>query len=95
MAYPYEGTHIRLFTDRIGQVQPKVQKVLMGHVLAHEIAHILEGVSRHSADGIMKANFDDRDCNAMQFVDMPFHPNDIELIRTGIAIRTRTLTARR
>jgi len=95
VAFPYEGTHIRLFTDRIGKARPKIQTVLMGHVLAHEIAHILEGVSRHSATGIMKANFDDRDCNAMQWFDMPFNQFDIDLIRTGIAYRTQALEARR
>jgi hypothetical protein len=95
VAFPYEGTHIRLFIDRIGQVQAKTRSFLMGHVLAHEIAHILEGVSRHSADGIMKANFDDHDCSIMQFVDLPFDPYDVGLIRTGIARRTRVLEARR
>jgi len=95
VAFPYEGTHVRLFTDRIGHAQPKIQASLMGHVLAHEIAHILEGVSRHSPDGIMKANFDDRDCNAMQWFDMLFDQYDIDLIRTGIPYRTQTLAARR
>jgi hypothetical protein len=57
-ALPYEGTHIRVFCDRITKDHSKaLVPHLMGHVLAHEITHILEGVSRHSAYGVMKARW--------------------------------------
>lgn len=38
-----------------------------GHVMAHEIAHILKGVSRHSADGVMKAQWDDHNRREMTY----------------------------
>jgi hypothetical protein len=59
-AQPYEGVHIRVFADRVMAAsdypQPKLCGRVLGHVFAHEIAHMLQGVSRHSAEGVMKAN---------------------------------------
>jgi hypothetical protein len=28
---------------------------LLAHVMAHEITHVLEGIDRHSSEGVMKA----------------------------------------
>jgi hypothetical protein len=53
-ALPFEGTHIVLFYDRIQRYEREVVPILMAHVLVHEIAHILQGLKRHSDQGIMK-----------------------------------------
>ena len=48
-AFPYEGTHIVVFYDRIEQEVPQSRvPTLTAHVIAHEFAHLLEGVNRHS-----------------------------------------------
>jgi hypothetical protein len=92
-ALPFEGTHIRVFADRIAATQPKIEAPLMGHVYAHEIAHVLEGVAHHSASGVMKARWDERECVGMQRKDLPFDPEDVELIRFGLEARIRRAAA--
>jgi hypothetical protein len=57
-ALPDEGTYIRVFYDRNLQAHETRQTNIMAHVLVHEITHILQGVSRHSESGIMKARWD-------------------------------------
>jgi hypothetical protein len=46
---------ITIYLDRIRENRdPSVDLALFGHVLAHEIGHVLEGESRHSPEGILK-----------------------------------------
>jgi len=92
-ALPYEGTHIQVFYDRIvGQyINPQVPKVL-GHVLAHEITHILQGVNRHSASGVMKAHWGPDDLAAMAWEPLRFEAHDIDLIYLGLAGRAAGTT---
>ena len=53
----------------------------LGKVLAHEIAHVLEGVSRHSKEGVMKAIWDDRQCAELAKGPLPFAAEDIARIK--------------
>jgi hypothetical protein len=85
-ALPYEGVHIRVFYDRIrSDVVPR--SVLLAHVLVHEIAHILQKTDQHSDSGVMKAVWIHRDYVQMRIEALPFTPQDIELIRLGMASR--------
>jgi hypothetical protein len=55
-AQPYRGTYIEIFYDRVRATVPAESVPhLLAYVLVHEIAHILQGVARHSETGIMKA----------------------------------------
>jgi hypothetical protein len=76
---------IEVFYDRVERIfeAPAVPN-LLGHVLAHEIAHVLEGINRHSAEGLMKAHWDGRDYMQMYPHVLPFAPEDVELIREGL-----------
>jgi hypothetical protein len=95
-AEPYEGTHIRLFCDRITRYRSSLLAPhLLAHVLAHEITHILQGVCRHSDSGIMKAQWGISDFGQMTFKSLAFTSEDIELIHAGLAGRTsRAASAR-
>jgi len=87
-ARPYEGADIQLFYDRIAAAGDAVLVPrLMAHVLVHEITHILEQISRHSAYGIMKARWDREDYVQMKLMPLPFAAEDIDLIRKGLAAR--------
>jgi hypothetical protein len=90
-ALPYDGTHIVVFWDRIqaGQREGKGAAVL-AHVLAHEIAHILQGCSRHSVSGLMKARWNADDFTAISRNELRFAPEDIELIYLGVGRRELT-----
>ena len=88
---PFQG-EITVFYDRI---RPKAgtqfTATLLGHVLVHEIAHVLEGILRHSTTGIMKASWTDEDSWDMIHQRLSFAPEDLDLIRRGLASRAATV----
>lgn len=84
-AQPFEGTHITVFWNRV-RVKPGAAAVL-GHVIAHEIGHLLQGITRHSDSGVMKATWDLPDYGQMSTQVLEFTTTDIVLIRTGLAAR--------
>jgi hypothetical protein len=86
MAYAlaYAGTGIAVFYDRIQQANVAP---LLAHVLAHEIAHMLQGVTLHSTSGIMKARWDPRDYAEMCRKPLGFTEDDKLLIRHGLDVR--------
>ena len=87
-AQPYEGVHIQVFYDRIrARVPAPGVPSLLAHVLVHEITHILQGVSRHSASGLMKAHWDGRDYTEMGRKPLEFTDEDIRLIRQALDAR--------
>ena len=86
-ALPYEGTHIVVYYDRICVNQKSLVPTVLAHVLVHEITHILEGISRHSETGVMKAHWDDDDMSRMAWKPLKFAQEDIDLIYLGLAGR--------
>jgi hypothetical protein len=86
-ALPFEGVHIRVFYDRVERVVPGFAAVMLAHVMVHEIAHILEGIDRHSDSGVMKALWTNQDHIQMQVEALSFAPEDVKLIRLGLASR--------
>ncbi len=87
-ALPYERMHIQVFYQRIKDaVVPNTVPSLLAHVLVHEITHDLQGINRHSDDGIMKAHWDANDYLVMQSRPLAFTQKDIGLIRRGLSPR--------
>ena len=84
-AKPYEGVHIVVFWDRIDFGAGPAS--LLAHVMVHEITHILEGTSRHSETGIMKAQWTEQDHSAMLTQPLRFAPVDVDLIHRGFVAR--------
>ena len=60
---------------------------LLAYVLAHEIAHVLQAVDRHSETGVMKASWDKGDYFSMGRGRLKFTPSDIGLIRLVLDTR--------
>jgi hypothetical protein len=84
-ALPYERTRIVVFYDRVAaSVGPAGVACLLGHVLAHEIAHLFQALEHHAATGIMKSKWDHRDLVDMQRHPLRFTEEDIQLIRRGL-----------
>ena len=86
-ALPYEGVHIQVFYDRIAQADPDLAPSLMAHVIVHEITHILQGIDRHSASGVMKAVWSSSDYTLMKRGMLRFTTADVEMIHNGFAAR--------
>ena len=94
-ARPNEGA-IVVFYDRVYDRVNKLNSdgmlcLLLAHVLVHEITHVLQGIDRHSATGIMKARWDARDYLEMDWKPLPFAQEDVDLIYDGLKERQTRL----
>jgi len=84
------GTEITVYRDRVLRFlayQGSMAGVEAGYVLAHELAHVMQGVARHSEAGILKAKWSREDCRAMVFHKLAFTRVDVELIHRGLAVQ--------
>ncbi len=85
MPYVEGGARIHVFVRRITAMAPANRTgILLGHVLVHEITHVMQGVSRHSGQGVMKARWDAPDFRAMVVHPLPFDDLDVLLIHAGV-----------
>jgi hypothetical protein len=82
------GTEITVYGDRmrcfLGD-HPSLREVAAAYVLAHELAHAMQGVARHSESGIMKAQWSRDDYQEMALHKLAFTAADIALIHFGLA----------
>ena len=93
-ALPYEGVHITVFYDRISRATgANLVPTVLGHVLAHEITHVLQRIDRHSETGVMKAHWTNADLDKMVSKRLSFTAEDIELIQRGLAARALLASA--
>ena len=86
-AFPYAGSSrsISVSYARIKETYPPgMQVTVLAHVMAHEIAHVLQGVYRHSDSGIMKAHWIGKDAKLMQVRSLRFAEFDADLILSGL-----------
>jgi hypothetical protein len=82
------AVEITVYKDRIRRFldgHASLKGVAAGYVLAHELAHAMQGVARHSESGIMKAQWSGEDFTAMVYHKLAFTPVDVELIHRGLA----------
>ncbi|HLG97758.1 MAG TPA: hypothetical protein VKX49_15695 [Bryobacteraceae bacterium] len=86
-AMPFEGTHVRVFYDRIAHMPNR--SAVLAYVFVHELTHMLQGIARHSATGIMKARWTTSDIDKMGCQHLAFTPLDIDLIQRGLAAGSR------
>jgi hypothetical protein len=97
-AYPFAGStgHITVRYERVRSsagISRDLEAILLGHVMVHEITHILQCLDRHSETGVMKARWSSDDYCEMRWKPLTFTPEDIELIHLGMkALRSRAET---
>ena len=90
---PFEGVHVRLFFDRLAGAESLCPRpVLLAHVLAHEIGHILQRSDQHAASGVMKRRWDAADFSRMAHHPLPFSDVDVQMIYRGLAARAKRLS---
>ena len=79
---------ITLYEDRVRErlrrAPGAAARVASAYVLAHELAHAMQGIARHSDGGILKAQWSNDDFAAMIFRRLKFTDHDVELIRGGL-----------
>jgi hypothetical protein len=78
------GSHtcIHIFYDRVLRTVPaKSAAGLLGHVMAHEITHVLQRNESHSETGVMKAHWTSSDYRAMSEGPLSMEQANIDAIR--------------
>ncbi|SPE43396.1 exported hypothetical protein [Candidatus Sulfopaludibacter sp. SbA3] len=83
---PYAGfaKEITVFYDRVRRLAEETrtpERILLAHVLAHEITHVIEQIDRHSETGLMKERWSREDYTNMARKPLPFSPDDLYWIR--------------
>jgi hypothetical protein len=81
------GTEITIYKDRMARFldnNRSLSSVGAGYVLAHELAHLMQGVPRHSDSGILKAHWNTDEYKEMFFHNLAFTQADVELIHQGL-----------
>lgn len=84
---PAPPFHIRVFFDRVQLMGDRLAPHLLAHVLTHELTHVLQGVNRHTSEGVMKARWTQNDYTTMLHYRLTLTADDIDLLRRGIALR--------
>ena len=93
------GTRIHILCRRVlNPPRDDGSGVFLGHVMAHEIAHVLEGTDHHAAEGVMKGQWENADIRRMLSGPLPFDTTDADLIhaaldRQGVQMRSSELDA--
>jgi hypothetical protein len=81
------GTLTTVYADRINVVASRTgvdAGTLLGRAVAHEIGHLLLGTARHSAGGLMRALWSDRELQRGLGADWTFAPDDVARIGRGL-----------
>ena len=80
-AVPYgkTGMHVHVFLNRVLSTESRrLTGALLGHVIAHELGHVLESSSRHADKGVMKARWDNVDFDQMLIRPLPISAGEVE-----------------
>ncbi len=93
-AFPYaeDGPCVTVLIDRLKQEvarNPDTTGILLGHVLAHEIGHVLQRIDRHSDSGLMKARWSVGDIVEMKQARLRFTLYDAQSILGALGLLHR------
>jgi hypothetical protein len=83
-----------VFADRIDAMASRTQSdsgSLLGHVMAHEIGHLLMGTSTHSPIGLMRERFSDDEVRRRSPIDWQLTRSDAKNVRVGLLERSKRL----
>ena len=95
-AFPFAkcGVLITVFFDRVSRLfeaRLAPDSYILGHVLAHEIGHVLLKLESHAGTGLMKAHWTNHDFMDMRSKFFTFTPQSIALIQSNLAKREDAL----
>ncbi len=87
LPYARQGVQVTVFYDRFqpflvnGQI---AASKIFGHILAHEIGHVLSGVASHADTGLMRAGWTNDDVLTMKFHPLGFTEENARFIRNNL-----------
>ncbi len=82
------GRHARVFWDGVLSVAQRHgadRAALLGHVMAHEIGHLLLGENSHSRRGLMRADWKAADFESMRALRLRFNREQAAAIEQALA----------
>jgi hypothetical protein len=91
------GEIITVYRDQLRRFlaeHPTLLDAAPGYILAHELAHVMQGIARHSATGILTPKWSADDFKHMKYRVLAFTRTDVELIHQGLARRLTVLVVR-
>jgi hypothetical protein len=104
LPFARSGVRVNVFYDRVQKVMDRHYAAaslaraqsgrwaILGHVLAHEIGHVLLGTDRHSPGGLMRAAWDHKYLDRMATAPLLFTPNEVRSIQQRLKTRQAALT---
>lgn len=95
--YNMNGACMTVFLDRLKPMiegSPSGAASLLGHVLAHEMGHILEGNAQHSESGVLKGRWSRSEIRDMVVHNLSFTDYDRSAILAGIGVAARQVDPR-
>lgn len=73
--------------EQLGTTSGIAERIILGHVMAHELGHLLLGAGSHSDTGIMHASWRSKELKIIAQGRMTFTPGEAERMRTNIRAR--------
>lgn len=74
------GYRVVIFYDRVRLATAKPNPELLGHVIAHEVGHMLMGTLDHAPGGVMRARWTQWEIAGMQMHPLHFTASDLDTI---------------
>jgi hypothetical protein len=84
------GALATVYADRVSLVAARTgvdAATLLGRAIAHEIGHLLLGSAQHSAAGLMRAFWSDRELHRDLAADWTWSPEDLSRLTRGFVAR--------
>jgi len=81
------GCYSEIFSAQVQDLggDPEVRSVILGHVMAHEIAHLLLGTNSHAESGIMRARWQAAELAGAGKGDLWFSARQSQIMRQKLS----------
>lgn len=83
------GVYTDVFLDHVQQLREKDPSLspspILGHIIAHELGHLLLGANSHSHDGVMQANWQYPQLRKIAMGQLLFNPKQAAQLRAKVA----------
>jgi hypothetical protein len=90
------GEIITVYRDHVQSFlaeHPTLLDAALGYILAHELAHVMQGIARHSTTGILTPKWSAYDYQHMKYRVLAFTQSDVKLIHQGLARKLANMGA--
>lgn len=89
------GCYSEIFAEQAEDLEADagLRSVILGHVMAHELAHLLLGTNSHALAGIMRARWQAADFRSVGKEELLFSAKESEVMRVKVALELNARNA--